>query len=95
VALASNDRTHGNGRRRSRARISAGRQAQQLAHLHRPASGLCHKFNRYWAQVVVSRDGSRLALRSHGREIEIGRNMSDGQRRELARELKRQLRGAK
>ena len=48
-------------------------------------------FNRHWAQVVVNGDGSRLALRSHGRELEIGRYMTDGQRLELARTLKRRL----
>ena len=51
-------------------------------------------FSRYWARVVVSRDGSRLALRSHGRELEIGRVLSDAQRLELARALQRRLRGA-
>ena len=51
-------------------------------------------FHRYWAQVVLSPDGSRLALRSHGRELEIGRYMIDEQRLELARALKRRLRGA-
>ena len=48
-------------------------------------------FNRHWAQVVVNGDGSRLALRSHGRELEIGRYMTDGQRLELARTLKHRL----
>ncbi|MBI2509641.1 MAG: DUF2244 domain-containing protein, partial [Betaproteobacteria bacterium] len=33
-----------------------------------------------------------LALRSHGREVEIGHYMSDEQKSNLARELKRQLR---
>ena len=51
-------------------------------------------FSRYWAQVVVNPDGSRLALRSHGRELEIGRYMIDEQRLELARALERRLRGA-
>lgn len=51
-------------------------------------------FSRYWARVVVSRDGSRLALRSHGRELEIGRVLNDAQRLELARALQRRLRGA-
>jgi uncharacterized membrane protein len=51
-------------------------------------------FSRYWARVVVSRDGSRVALRSHGRELEIGRALSDAQRLELARALQRRLRGA-
>ncbi|MNC85192.1 hypothetical protein D3C83_07790 [compost metagenome] len=52
-----------------------------------------HEFNRAWAQVVVSRGGAQLALRSHGREVEIGRHLNDGQRLVLARELERQLRG--
>jgi len=51
-------------------------------------------FSRYWARVVVSRDGSRLALRSHGRELEIGRVLSDAQRLQLARALERRLRNA-
>ena len=51
-------------------------------------------FSRYWARVVVSRDGSRLALRSHGRELEIGRVLSDAQRLQLATALERRLRGA-
>jgi uncharacterized membrane protein len=51
-------------------------------------------FSRYWARVVVSPGGSRLALRSHGRELEIGRVMTDEQRLELARALQRRLRGA-
>jgi len=50
--------------------------------------------SRHWARVVASRDGSRLALRSHGRELEIGRNMNVEQRQELAQALKRCLRGA-
>ena len=51
-----------------------------------------HEFNRCWAQVVVSGDGNRLALRSHGRALEIGRHMNSEQKLGLARELKRQLR---
>ena len=52
-----------------------------------------HEFNRSWAQVVVDGDGSRLALRSHGRELEIGRLGDNAQRLSIARELKRQLHG--
>ena len=52
-----------------------------------------HEFSRYWAQVVVSRDGARLALRSHGREVEIGRHLNEGQRLALAREIGGELRG--
>jgi uncharacterized membrane protein len=51
-----------------------------------------HELSRYWAQLVSS-DGARLALRSHGREIEIGRHLNDVQRLVLARELGRELRG--
>jgi uncharacterized membrane protein len=34
---------------------------------------------------------TRLALRSHGREIEVGRYLDGGGRRRLARELKSRL----
>ena len=50
------------------------------------------ELNRYWAQVVCARDGSRLALRSHGREIEVGRHLCDAERADMARELARELR---
>jgi uncharacterized membrane protein len=53
-----------------------------------------HEFNRCWAQVVASPGGARLALRSHGREVEIGRHVNDDERVALARELGRQLRAA-
>ena len=52
-----------------------------------------HELNRCWAQVVVNDDGSRLALRSHGRELEIGRHLNGEQRLKIARELKQQLHG--
>jgi len=48
------------------------------------------EMNRCWAQVVC--DGPRLGLRSHGREIEIGRHLCEEQRLEMALDLKRQLR---
>jgi uncharacterized membrane protein len=50
------------------------------------------ELNRYWAQVVC--EGSRLALRSHGLEIELGRHVCDGERREMARDLARGLQGS-
>jgi uncharacterized membrane protein len=53
-----------------------------------------HEFNRCWARLAASPGSGRLALRSHGREVEIGRHMSDEERREFARALGRQLRGA-
>ena len=52
----------------------------------------CYEFNRCWARVVATGDGGRLALRSHGRELEIGRHMNETQRRELARDLNSRLR---
>ena len=53
-----------------------------------------YEFNLCWAQLVVSPGGARLALRSHGREIEIGRHMNDDERLALACELGRQMRAA-
>lgn len=53
-----------------------------------------HEFNRCWARVAASPDGGRVALRSHGREVEIGRHRNDDERLELARELGCQLRAA-
>jgi uncharacterized membrane protein len=52
-----------------------------------------YEFNRCWAQLLASRDGGRLALRSHGREVEIGRHRNDDQRLALAREMGGELRG--
>ena len=51
-----------------------------------------HELNRCWAQVVCEPGGARLALRSHGRDVEVGRHVRDEQRVEMARELKRELR---
>jgi len=50
------------------------------------------QFNRWWAQVVCEHDGSRLALRSHGRQIEFGRHLTNDQRRAVAVALKARLR---
>jgi uncharacterized membrane protein len=50
------------------------------------------ELNRYWAKVVCAPDGSRLALRSHGRDIEVGRHLCEEQRLEMAQDLRRQLR---
>ena len=47
-----------------------------------------HEFNRWWAQVVLSGDSRRLALRYQGRELEIGRYLNDEQRLTLARDLR-------
>jgi uncharacterized membrane protein len=46
-----------------------------------------HEFNRQWARLVVTGDGERVALRSHGRELEIGRFVGAESRLEIAREL--------
>lgn len=59
-----------------------------------------HEFNRVWAKLVESpqppwsRYGGdvRLLLRSHGREVEVGRYLDGGARALLARELKSRLR---
>ena len=51
------------------------------------------ELNRHWAQVVCEANGSRIALRSHGREIEVGRHLREGERLAMARDLRRQLRG--
>lgn len=52
------------------------------------------EFQRYWVQVASEPNGSRLALRSHGREVEVGRHLSESERADMARELARELRGA-
>jgi uncharacterized membrane protein len=49
------------------------------------------ELNRYWAQVVCEANGSRLALRSHGREIEVGKHLCETERADMARELAREL----
>ncbi len=53
------------------------------------------EFNRAWARLVVRERSwsTRLALRSHGREVEIGRYLDNGGRQALARELKGRLAG--
>jgi len=54
-----------------------------------------YEFNRVWAKLVVERGarGVRLALRSHGNEIEVGRYLDGGGRKTLARALKARLDG--
>ena len=48
------------------------------------------ELNRCWARLVC--EGPRLALRSHGREIEVGRHLCEEQRLDMARDLARELR---
>lgn len=52
-----------------------------------------YEFNRCRAQLLATDDGGRLALRSHGREVEIGRHLNDDLRLALAREIGGELRG--
>ena len=58
-------------------------------------AGRCrrHEFNRRWARLVVTGEGERVALRSHGRELEIGRFVGAERRLEIARELGRRMAG--
>lgn len=51
-----------------------------------------YEFNRCWARLVTDRGGA-VALRSHGREIAIGRFCGEEGRQELARELRSRLGG--
>ncbi|HEX2830346.1 MAG TPA: DUF2244 domain-containing protein [Burkholderiales bacterium] len=51
------------------------------------------ELNRHWAKVVCDADGGHLALRTHGREIPVGRHLCEERRLDLARELMRELRG--
>jgi uncharacterized membrane protein len=44
--------------------------------------------------VVCELRGARLALRSHGREVEIGRHLCDEERVDMARALASELRQA-
>lgn len=53
------------------------------------------EFNRYWARVVWAKDRARVALRSHGKELEVGRHLRVEERAVLAEELKAQLRGTR
>ena len=53
-----------------------------------------HQFNRAWAQVVVeNRTPGRttLTVRSHGRDVEIGRLLSSDAKRMAARQIRERL----
>ena len=53
-----------------------------------------YEFNRYWARVVLepaTPGQCRLALRSHGRQVELGQHMNCEQRQALAKTLRIQL----
>ena len=54
------------------------------------------EFQPYWVQIVLQPDPnewypSRLYLRSHGRQLEIGGSLTDQERKQLSDELKRCL----
>ena len=70
-----------------------GAAARESAFIQSYRAELAHfELNRCWAQVVCEHEGARLALRSHGRRIEVGRHLCDEQRLEMARGLARELR---
>ena len=53
-----------------------------------------HEFNRCWARVMLepaAHGECRIALRSHGRQVELGRYLNSAQRQALAKELRMQL----
>lgn len=57
-----------------------------------------YRFPRYWTQLRIERTSSsngssptRLFLRSHGREAEIGTMLTEIQKQDLARQLKQRL----
>lgn len=55
-------------------------------------------FQPYWVQVILQADPiawypNRLFLRSHGKQIEIGRSLTDEERRQLSDDLQRRLVG--
>src|SRR6185436_19396066 len=59
--------------------------------VHEGTDVSCIELQRYWVRIACDHDGTRLALRSHGREVEVGRNLSGEQRLAMARELSREL----
>jgi uncharacterized membrane protein len=54
-----------------------------------------YEFNRCWARLVVQPHAGgghvKVALQSHGREVEFGRHLTDDQRLEVARTLRQEL----
>jgi uncharacterized membrane protein len=54
-----------------------------------------NEFQCYWAQVILQSAAlgghCRLFVRSHGKQVEVGRFMSDEQRIELASQLKQRI----
>lgn len=64
---------------------------------HEPGSDQHIELSGYWASLVLDCMSNgycrRLALRSHGREVEFGRHMSSEERLNLALQLKPRLGG--
>jgi uncharacterized membrane protein len=61
---------------------------------HRRGRSRRYRFERVWARVALSRDPrgwypSRLTIRSHGHEVEVGRCLNEHDRTWLARDLSR------
>jgi uncharacterized membrane protein len=56
-----------------------------------------HRFNPEWVRVVLGRSPRhvRVALAAQGRELEVGRHLSDAGRALLGRELRAQLAAAR
>ena len=55
-----------------------------------------YEFERAWVQVVLERSWnswypSRLLLRSHGRQVEVGRFLNEQERQGLAKELRKAI----
>lgn len=69
-----------------------------LKHVSAVGEERAHEFNPYWVRLLFSErhDGSvRLALSSHGREVEFGSLLSDEERREFAGVLNQKLGNAR
>lgn len=54
----------------------------------------CHELKRPWAKVVLDKPWhnwypSRLLLRSHGEQVEVGRFLNEEERQGLAKELRK------
>lgn len=68
---------------------------QVLIEKHEARRSRCYEFNRCWARLVVEPPAqgrhARVALRSHGREVEFGRHLTDDQRLALAQALRQEL----
>lgn len=62
----------------------------------RSAPAVSERFQRQWTRVVLERSQegwypSRLLIRSHGRQVEVGRFLEEQERLRLAQQLRRAL----